>query len=90
MKAVRQYAQGKTNRNVEIMAKHTSHDKQTCLKMGWPFIPRNGFVNLESLKKFQDWSLSRGYSKERIEESQMYDSRFVDYASQVLDESEKK
>ncbi|NUM36173.1 MAG: ABC transporter substrate-binding protein [Candidatus Brocadiae bacterium] len=89
-KALRQYAQGKTERNVEIMIKSTKHDKETCLKMGWPFIPPRGEVNLESLKKFQDWALSKGYTKERIEEKQMYDPSFLEYANQILDKAEKK
>lgn len=90
LKGVRQYMQGKTDRNVEIMMKHTKHDKETCLKMGWPLIKIDGTVNLESLKKFQNWCLSRGYIKERIEESQLYDSRFVEYAKQIFEKLDKK
>ena len=84
LKAVRQYNQGKTERNIEIIAKHTGLDKELLKKTCWPSIRNDGQINLESILDFQKWALKRGLLDKEVLPKQLWDPSFIDYANKVL------
>jgi NitT/TauT family transport system substrate-binding protein len=84
LKAVRQYNQGKTKRNLEILAEHTGLDQALLEEACWPAIRNDGTINVGSVLDFQDWALEEGYIDDPVTEDQLWDPSFVEYANQVL------
>ena len=84
LKGVRQYNQGKTARNLEIMSKHTRLDKDLLSAACWPQIRNDGQINPQSKLDFQDWALATGLLDNKMPIENMWDPRFVEYANRVL------
>lgn len=53
--AVRQYNEGKTARNLDIVARGTRLPPDQLMRACWPFIPADGVVRTEGLMRFQAW-----------------------------------
>ncbi len=84
LKGLRQYQLGKTERNVEIIAKYTEQDPQVILRTCWPAINTDGRVNVQSVLDFQAWAVGRELLEKPVESSQFWDPRFVDHANQQV------
>lgn len=85
LKGVRQYNQGKTDRNLEIMSKHTRLDKSILQEACWPQISGDGRINTQSVLDFQDWAVAKGLQdSKKLSAEQMWEPSFVDHANQVL------
>jgi NitT/TauT family transport system substrate-binding protein len=86
LKAVRQYNRGKTERNLEIVAKHTDLDKDILKQACWPTFRQNGEINIQSLFDYQAWAVEQDYLGATIKEDRFWDSRFIEHANRVLGE----
>lgn len=53
--AVRQYNEGKTSRNIDIVARGTRLPPDQLARACWPSIPADGVVRTEGLMQFQAW-----------------------------------
>lgn len=84
LRGVRQYNEGKTERNLEIMAEFSGLDKEFLQAACWFYIYDDGHVNVQSLLDFQEWAVQKGYLDSVVHEDQLYDPSFIDYANQVL------
>jgi len=85
LKGVRQYNQGKTERNLEIMSKHTRLDKSILQEACWPQISNDGRINTQSVLDFQDWAVAKGLQdSKKLTAEQMWEPSFVNHANQVL------
>jgi NitT/TauT family transport system substrate-binding protein len=78
LKAVRQYSEGKTARNLEIMAKHTGLDEEFLEQACWPSYHQDGTINTQSVIDFQEWALEQGYQDSQIPVEQFWEPRFVE------------
>lgn len=87
LKAVRQYNQGKTERNLEILAKHTGLDRELLTQACWSSFRDDGQINVQSVLDFQAWAVEKGYLDSLVTEGQFWDPSFVEYANQVLNTS---
>lgn len=83
--AVRQYNQGKTERNLDILEAATGLERELLVQSCWPPITQDGRLDIESVMKFQDWAVQMGYLEEVASEEQFWDSRFIEYANDILD-----
>jgi ABC-type nitrate/sulfonate/bicarbonate transport system substrate-binding protein len=84
LKAVRQYNLGKTERNLEILAKHTGLDRELLKRACWPPMHNDGRINVRGVLDFQAWAVGKGFLDSPVKEEQFWDPRFVEYANQVL------
>jgi NitT/TauT family transport system substrate-binding protein len=84
LKAVRAYNEGKTDRNVEILSKYTKLPAELLQKMCWPALHPDGTMNLESVMDFQTWAVEKGLVQTAATEEQLFDTTFIEYASQEL------
>ena len=84
LKAVRQYNQGKTERNLEILAKHTGLDRELLTQACWPNIRGDGRINVQSVLDYQAWAVEKEYLDSPVTEEQFWDPSFVEYANEVL------
>ena len=89
LKAVRQYNQGKTERNLEIMSKHTGLDKELLKKACWSSFRDNGQINIKSVVDFQRWALNKDFLDKVAQPNQFWDPSFIEYANKVLDSAKK-
>jgi NitT/TauT family transport system substrate-binding protein len=89
LKAVRQYNQGKTVRNLSILTKHTSLESDFLKKVCWPPIRNDGNIKVKRIFDFQDWAVKKGLLDKPATENQFWDPSFINYANQVLGTSQK-
>jgi NitT/TauT family transport system substrate-binding protein len=86
LKAVRQYMEGPTPRNVELAVKLTGLAPELMEQICWSSSPVNGVVNTASLMDFQEWLLERGLIDELVSMEDIYEPAFAEYAVSVLGE----
>jgi len=86
LQAVRQYNQGKTDRNLEIASSQTGLDVELLRKMAWPLIRSDGHIELQSVLDFQDWCVEKGFQDRLVPDDRIYDPGFVEYANTALAE----
>jgi NitT/TauT family transport system substrate-binding protein len=60
LRAVARYAEGKTPRNIEILAKATKLDADLLHRMCWPVFPLDGNIDPESIVRFSVWAHQQG------------------------------
>lgn len=73
---VGQYLAGKTDRNVEILAKYTQMEPDLVKQVCWPAITGDGSLNLAGIRAYQEWAISQGLLDKIIGPDQFLDSRF--------------
>jgi NitT/TauT family transport system substrate-binding protein len=70
---------------IDILARTTSlKDAALIEKMAATGLNPDGYVDLPSLSSDTDWWVAHGYVKTRVDNSQLVDNSFVDYAIQRL------
>lgn len=84
LKGVRQYRQGKTERNLAIMNKHTTLDLDTLKQACWPAVREGGSIDVKGFAPFQTWALSRGLIDAVVPDDKLWDGRFVEYAKREV------
>jgi len=84
LKAVRQYNEGKTLRNLEVLIGRTGLDEELLRSACWPPIRNDGRVDAGSLLGYQEWAVSRGIADRVLTTDELVDHRFVDHANAIL------
>jgi NitT/TauT family transport system substrate-binding protein len=84
LEAVRQLAEGKTDRNVDILTRGTGLDRGLVEKACWTDFRENGRLNVDSVLDFQRWALGAGLVDATLSPEQFWDPSFVDYANRAL------
>jgi NitT/TauT family transport system substrate-binding protein len=85
LKAVRQYNEGKTERNLEIIAENTGLERELLLGACWPPLRNDGQLNAQSVLDFEAWALEKGLLDSMITADQFWDASFVENANQALE-----
>jgi NitT/TauT family transport system substrate-binding protein len=84
LKAVRKYMEGKTDRNLEIVSKHTKLPKDLLQRICWPDMRTDGEVNLQTVMAYQNWAVGMGLLEKAAPEDAIWDPRFMDFANKKL------
>ncbi|NSW54362.1 MAG: ABC transporter substrate-binding protein [Anaerolineae bacterium] len=84
LKAVRQYLEGATERNVAHTVNLTGMDAALVQQICWSSASPNGEINLESLLDYQNWLMERGLLDEVLDVSEFYDPYPAEYAVDEL------
>lgn len=84
LKGVRQYGQGKTERNLDILAKHTGLDRELLKQVCWPAVRRDGRVDVKSVLEFQAWAVERKFVDRSLASSELLDASFIEHANRML------
>ena len=84
LKAVAQYAEGQTPRNLTIVSQATGLEEAFLQKSCWPPFHPDGYINTASIADFADWAVSQKLLDQPVSEELFWDARFVDYANQAL------
>jgi NitT/TauT family transport system substrate-binding protein len=84
LKAMKMYNEGKTERNVTIMASALGASEDDLRGICWPRMREDGMIDTTSLLAFQAWSRERGELDGIVPAAEFWDSRFVDAANLAL------
>jgi hypothetical protein len=84
LEGIRQYNQGKTTRNQEIIAKYTSIEPEILEAACWPSFRNDGSINMQSVLDFQEWAKMMGYLEKTVSSDQLWEPLFTDAASLAL------
>jgi NitT/TauT family transport system substrate-binding protein len=76
-RAVAQYRQGKTERNVAIIAGGTGETLEHTRAACWPTFTEDSGVNWESISEFQAWANEQGFMRQSISREQGLDTALV-------------
>lgn len=83
-RAVAQFNEGKTPRNIAIIAKGTDDTPESIAAACWPSYHEGARINWQSIADFQVWAISQGLMKSAVTESQAWDSTFVVRSDSVV------
>ena len=84
LKGLRRFNVGKTPRNVEILARHTSLDPALIKDSCWSVYDPDGAVNIDSLLAFQKWALANGLVDHELPADALWDPSFARSAADAL------
>jgi NitT/TauT family transport system substrate-binding protein len=84
LKGVRQYSQGKTDRNVEILAKYTQMKPEEVKQSCWISMKADGMIDNAGMSGFQEWALVRGFQISLVPPEKLLDMSFAQYANEAL------
>jgi NitT/TauT family transport system substrate-binding protein len=84
LKGVRQYNQGKTDRNVEIIAKYTEMKSEEVKGSCWMSMRSDGMIDMAGMSGFQEWALAKGLQVSLVPAEKLLDMSFVEYANEAL------
>jgi hypothetical protein len=85
LQGVRRYNRGKTERNLEILEKHTGLDRDLLEEACWPAFRRDGRINARSILDFQTWAREAGILDVDVPEDQFWEPRYIDHANRILE-----
>ncbi|HEX7808064.1 MAG TPA: hypothetical protein VF608_05060, partial [Thermoanaerobaculia bacterium] len=80
LRGVRQYNQGKTDRNVAILTKHTKLDEPIVRNMCWTAFYDDGRIRPERVQPFLDWALQQKLLDAPMTVAQWWNPAFVEAA----------
>jgi len=84
LKGVKQYNEGKTDRNLEIMSKYTQLDTDILKQACWPPMNVSGEINLQTVDEYQLWAKGKGLLNDVVPSDQYWIPSFVNAASEAL------
>jgi NitT/TauT family transport system substrate-binding protein len=84
LKAMRIYNEGKTERNLQIVANAMGVPIEDLRGICWPRMREDGAIDTTSLRVFQEWTKARGQLDEVLPVEKYWDSRFVDHAMREI------
>ena len=77
LRGVARYRQGKTDRNVAIIAEGTMETPEHIREVCWPDFDPEGRINWESIAAYQKWAKADGHMLNTVSQDQAFDSAFV-------------
>ena len=84
LKAVRQFRLGKTERNLEILERHTELDRELLQAVCWPPLRADGGINVQSVLDFQDWAFERKLLDRKLAADEFWDPAPIEAANRAL------
>ena len=84
LQGVRQYNQGKTDRNVEILSNYTHLDRALLVQSCWAQISPTGDLPRQPVREYMDWMYANKKIGQNLDDDQMFDMSYVNYANGIL------
>lgn len=84
LRAIRQYRQGKTPRNMAIVEAATGLTSDQVREACWPDARPDGRIPTGAFRDYQRWMLDRDLVERLLEEDEFVDRRFIQHANEAL------
>jgi ABC-type nitrate/sulfonate/bicarbonate transport system substrate-binding protein len=81
--AVEQFSQGKTERNLDILERHTGLSREILKQACWPAIRNDGRIDTKGILDFQEWALSTRLMDNTVKTDQFWEPRFINEAAEI-------
>jgi NitT/TauT family transport system substrate-binding protein len=85
LRGVRQYNLGKTERNLEILAKRTSIDRRALESTCWIAMREDGLIDTATVLELQAWAVAKGLLSRPLALDEIWEPRFVTDAVRRLE-----
>lgn len=89
LEGVRQYNQGKTERNLAILSNYTHLDRDLLQRTCWMPIATDGDLPRQPVRDYMDWMYANKQISQNLDDDQLYDMSYVTYANEVLQNTTK-
>jgi NitT/TauT family transport system substrate-binding protein len=89
LRGVKQYNEGKTDRNLEILGNYTQLDRELLTRSCWYPIAENGNPPRQSVRKYVDWMYANKKISQNLDDDQLLDLSYVTYANSILQNTTK-
>lgn len=76
-------AEGKTERNLGLVAEFLGEDAAALEGICWPFEPTDGRIREDHLMRFQQWALDRGWIDRIVTTEELMDAAFIEDAMRI-------
>jgi len=83
LQGVRQYNQGKTERNLVIMGNYTKLDRVLLEQSCWMTVANNGDLPRKSVREYVDWMYANKKIAQNPTDNQLFDMSYITYANGV-------
>jgi NitT/TauT family transport system substrate-binding protein len=80
LKGARQYNEGKTDRNLEIVSNLTELPTEVLAQVCWPAIREDGMIDPKAILDYQEWAVQKGYLDSLVPVEDFWDPSFVEAA----------
>jgi NitT/TauT family transport system substrate-binding protein len=87
LEGVKQYNLGKTERNLAIIGNYTMLDRELLNQTCWYPIAPDGYLPAKPVHDYMDWMYENKKITEKLDDNQIFDMSYVDYANGVLQNS---
>jgi NitT/TauT family transport system substrate-binding protein len=84
LQGVKQYNEGKTERNLAIMGNYTHLDRDLLNQTCWLPVAPDGNLPRQAVMEYVDWMYANKKISQKIREDQLFDMSYVTYANGVL------
>jgi NitT/TauT family transport system substrate-binding protein len=84
LQGVKQYNEGKTERNLAIMENYTHLSRELLNQSCWYPIAEDGNILWKLIGEYIDWCYANKDIPQKLTEDQLYDMSYVTYANAVL------
>jgi len=84
LQGVRQYNEGKTERNLDILQNYTGLDRDLLRQSCWPPVADDGTVPRQFNREYIDWMFANHSISQKLGDDQLYDMSYAEYADSVL------
>jgi NitT/TauT family transport system substrate-binding protein len=85
LRGVRQYNLGKTERNLEILARRTSIDRRALETTCWIAMREDGLIDTATVLELQAWAVGKGLLSRPLALEEIWEPRFVTDAVRRLE-----
>jgi NitT/TauT family transport system substrate-binding protein len=87
LKGVKQYNEGKTERNLNIIANYTHLNRDLLNQTCWYEISADGYQDPEPVRNYVNWLYANNKINKNLTDDQLLDMSYADYASGILKNS---
>lgn len=70
------FAEGKTERNLDIVESATGQPREVLERACWPSAPAGAAIDTAAIREYQQWSVARGLLDRVLEDDELVDRRF--------------
>lgn len=84
LQGIAQFKEGKTPRNIEILAAATKLEPALLARVCWPSFADNGQSDAELLSRYSEWATEQGMVDRALRPEELYEPRFIEQAATEL------
>jgi NitT/TauT family transport system substrate-binding protein len=84
LQGVKQYNEGKTDRNLAIMENYTHLDRDLLNQTCWWPVAADGNLSRQPVREYTDWMYANKMISQNLNDDQLFDMSYVAYANGVL------